>query len=64
MGDDLKFDFISEHRLAICRPTGILSFKHAAQLLRFLIPLERANPEPFNRLLDFTRVDDIERSET
>jgi hypothetical protein len=64
MSDDLKIEFNAEQRLVICRPRGVLTEKHAAQLLTFLIPLERSDPEPFNRLLDLTLVDDIELSST
>ena len=33
-------------------------------MLNFLIPLERSNPEPFNRLLDLTLVNEFELSNT
>ena len=62
--NDLTIHFNARYRLAICRPRGVLGAKHATQLLNFLIPLERAEPEPFNRLLDFTLVNDFELSET
>ena len=65
MSDDhLQVHFNPEYRLATCRPTGVLGARHAADLLNFLIPLERSNPEPFNRLLDLTRVNEIELSNT
>jgi hypothetical protein len=65
MSDDhLQVHFNLDHRLATCRPTGILGAKHAADLLNFLIPLERSNPEPFNRLLDLTLVNEFELTNT
>lgn len=65
MSDDhLQVHFNPEHRLVTCRPTGVLGAKHAADLLNFLIPLERSNPEPFNRLLDLTLVNEFELSNT
>ena len=58
--DDIKIDFHVWHRIAICRPRGVLSEKHTAQLLHFLIPLENHNPERFNRLLDLTLIKDVD----
>lgn len=64
MSDDLKFAFLPEHRLAICRPDGAVRGKHIEDLLNFLIPLERFEPEPFNRLLDLTQATDVHLSST
>ena len=65
MSDDhLQVHFNPEHRLATCRPAGVLGAKHAADLLNFLIPLERSDPEAFNRLLDLTLVNEFELSNT
>jgi hypothetical protein len=59
MYDALKIDFNAEHRLAVCRPVGILRVDHASQLLNFLLAFEDSNPEPFNRLLDLSLVSEV-----
>jgi hypothetical protein len=56
--DALKVDFISEHRLVVCRPAGVIDDYFAIQLLNFLLALEEVS-EPFNRLLDLTLTTDI-----
>jgi hypothetical protein len=53
MYEALEVDFISEHRLAVCRPRGIVDEYFAVQLLNFLFALEEV-ADPFNRLLDLT----------
>jgi len=62
MDDALNIDFKSEHRLAICRPQGPLDAKFAAQLLRFLQTQEEHSGEPFNRVLDLSRVTEVQLS--
>lgn len=64
MSDHFAIEFNAEHRLAICRPDGALSSKHTADLLNFLIPLERFESEPFNRLLDLMQVTEVNLSST
>jgi len=60
MYEPLKIDFNSVHRLAICRPRGPIDHEFAKQLLNFLLALEEASSEPFNRLLDMTLVTDVQ----
>lgn len=60
MGNPLKIDFNCDYRLALCRPVGLLSAEHAAQLFNFLLGFEKANPDPFNRMLDLTLVTEIQ----
>ena len=62
MYDALNIDFKSEYRLAICRPQGILDAKFAVELLKFLQTHEEHPREPFNRLLDLTRVTEVQLS--
>ena len=59
MYDALKLHIISQHGLAICRPTGALDENFSAQLLRFLLALEEFSTEPFDRLLDLTHVTQV-----
>ena len=58
MYDALNIDFNYEHRLAICRPRGIIDEYFTFQLLNFLLALEEVS-KPFNRLLDLRLVTDI-----
>ena len=55
-------DFLGEYRLAVCRPEGRLDADLAAWLLGFVLGLEDADPEPFDRLLDLTAVSEIRLS--
>jgi hypothetical protein len=59
MSQTFQIDFDTAHRLAICRPVGTLDSVTAKQLLTFLFTIEDKNPEPFNRLLDLTGIDEI-----
>jgi hypothetical protein len=59
MSQTFQIDFDPAHRLAICRPVGTLDAEVAKQLLTFWLALEDKNPEPFNRLLDLTGIDEI-----
>jgi hypothetical protein len=59
MHNPLKIDLDPTHRLAVCRPVEVFGPQHTAQLLNFLLAFEDSNPEPFNRLLDLTRVTDL-----
>jgi len=59
MYEALKIDFNSMHRLAICRPRGPIDHEFAKQLLNFLLALEEASSEPFDRLLDMTLVTEV-----
>jgi hypothetical protein len=60
MYDLLKIDFNGEHRLATCRPVGVLRAEHVGQLFNFLSAIEDANPKSFNRLLDLSLVNDVQ----
>jgi len=60
MNDTLNVHLNREHRLVICRPTGVVSEQHANELLKFLIPFEQSNSAPFNRLLDLSEVTEIQ----
>jgi hypothetical protein len=62
MDNPLKIDFNPTYRLAICRPAGLFGAEHIAQLLNFLFAWEASGPPPFNRLLDLTRVTEIQVS--
>jgi len=59
MYDALKFDLDSQHRLAICRPAGALDENFTGQLLRFLLALEELTSDPFDRVLDLSRVTEV-----
>jgi hypothetical protein len=59
MTDPLRLTFDDERRLAVCRPHGRLDADLAARLLTFLLALEAAEPDPFDRLLDLTAVERI-----
>ena len=62
MSERLKIDFSAEHRLAICRPVGLVGTELVGQILHFLLAVEECNQEPFNRLLDLTLATDIQLS--
>lgn len=57
-----RADFLGEYRLAVYRAEGRLDADLAAWLLDFVLGLEDADPEPFNRLLDLTGVAEIRLS--
>ena len=59
MYEALNIHFNSKHRLAICRPHGLIDEHFAIQLLDFVTALEDASENPFNRLLDLTSVTGI-----
>jgi hypothetical protein len=59
MFDALKIHIDAEHRLAICRPEGLLDAKLARQLMLFLMAMEESQLEPLNRLLDLTAIDQV-----
>jgi hypothetical protein len=59
MFEALKIHIDAEHRLAICRPEGLLDAKLARQLMLFLMALEEFRWEPINRLLDLTAIDQV-----
>jgi len=58
MYDSLNIDFNSKHRLAICRPHGIIDEYFTIQLLNFLLAVEEVC-DPLNRVLDLTLAADI-----
>jgi hypothetical protein len=62
--DPPQIAFDDEHRLAVYRPQGLLDMGLAARLLDFLLALETADPEPFDRLLDLTAVAEIRLTAT
>ena len=62
MYNPLKIDVDPAHRLAICRPVEVFGAEHTGQLLKFLIAFEDSNPKPFDRLLDLSRVTDLQIS--
>src|SRR5690349_9781128 len=55
-------EFDPAHRLAVCRPTGQLNADLAARLLDFVLALEGAEAEPFDRLLDLTTITEVRLS--
>jgi hypothetical protein len=59
MHDQPQIAFDDGYRLAVYRPEGLLDMGLAARLLEFLLALETADPEPFDRLLDLTAVAEI-----
>src|SRR5262245_51384320 len=62
MNDSFRIELSPEHRLAICRPVGTLDAEVARQLLIFVLALEDVHPEPFDRLLDVTGIEEIRLS--
>jgi hypothetical protein len=62
MTDAPRVVYDDTHRLAVCRPEGVLDMSLAADILDFALALEAANPEPFDRLLDLTAVAEIRLS--
>jgi len=58
MYDSLNINFNSKHRLAICRPRGIIDGYFTTQLLNFLLAVEEVC-DPFNRVLDLTLAAEI-----
>jgi hypothetical protein len=59
---DPAVDFDPARRLAVCRPAGQLDAAVAARLLDFVLALEAADPDPFDRLLDLTDVVEVRLS--
>ena len=59
MYDALRFDLVSQHRLAVCRPAGALDEDFTGQLLRFLLALEELTSDPFDRVLDLSQVTEV-----
>ena len=56
----LHIEYNSEHRLAICRPSGVLDGEFTGQLLSFLIAVEEEpSQHPFNRLLDLAAIEGV-----
>jgi hypothetical protein len=64
MSDAPQIVFDAEYRLAVYRPRGPLDAALAARLLDFLLAMEDADPEPFNRLLDLAAVTQVRLSGT
>jgi hypothetical protein len=62
MSDAPEIMLHRECRLVVCRPEGQLDAGLAARLLDFLLAMEDADPEPFDRLLDLTAVAEIRLS--
>jgi hypothetical protein len=60
MSDALKVEINSEHRLALCRPQGVLDAKFAGELLGFLRAQEESSPELFHRVLDLTCITEVQ----
>ena len=63
MSKPQRIVFDEEYLLAIYRPTGRFDAKMADRLLRFLFLVESAETRPFNRLLDLSRVREIQLNE-
>src|SRR5262245_23585013 len=56
----LNVDYNPEHRLAICRPKGLLDGTFARLLLDFLLAVEEdPSQHPFIRLLDLVAIDEV-----
>lgn len=57
-----RFTYDDARRLAVCRPAGVLDLPVATSILDFLLALEAAHHEPFDRLLDLTAVNEVRLS--
>jgi hypothetical protein len=53
MYETLHIEFLSEHRLFITRPEGVVDDHSTRELLHFLLALEEV-AEPFNRVADLS----------
>jgi hypothetical protein len=63
MFERLNIEYNSQHRLAICRPKGLLDGEFSSQMLSFLLAVEEdPSQHPFNRLLDLSAIDEVRLS--
>lgn len=59
MKDTPKIDFNAEYRVAVCRPRGCFDAAAANWLVAYQLELESDEPQPFNRFIDLSWLDEI-----